>query len=353
MKLRPWRESDADDCAAACNDPLIQRYLPLLARPYTRQDALTWFANQSGTQYAVVDPDTDRLLGAVGLVPHGKGVAEVGYWVAPWARGRGIATAAVNAITAEAFEVGLVRLYLSIKPDNATSQRVALAAGYQREGIARGAGRDRDGGYHDMVIWGRLASDPPGKTARLLPDLPGGRLTDGTVTLQPLGTDDTDDTFRLHTLDDVVATSVPPVPPDRAAVEARCANAEARWLEGVRATLTIRDAASGTYAGDLGLFYNDPPLAQAMLGYSLLPEWRGRGFAARAVRLVAAWAFAEVGLVRLIAGTASDNVASQRVLESAGFTREAYQVALLPGPNGTRIDNIQYVRVAPETSPAG
>src|SRR6185503_13806465 len=102
-------------------------------------------------------------------------------------------------------------------------------------------------------------------------------------------------------------------------------------LAGSRAALTIRDAASGAYAGDLGLFYESPPLAQAMLGYSLLPEWRGRGFAARAVRLVAAWAFAELGLARLIAGTAADNIASQRVLESAGFTREAYQVALLPG----------------------
>jgi RimJ/RimL family protein N-acetyltransferase len=108
--------------------------------------------------------------------------------------------------------------------------------------------------------------------------------------------------------------------------------------------LTIRDAATDEYAGEIGVMYTEPQVQQAMIAYSLAPRWRGRGYASRAVRLVTAWAFDQVGIVRLTAGTAPDNIASQRVLEAAGFTREAYQRALLPGPDGTRIDNIMYVR---------
>ena len=57
-------------------------------------------------------------------------------------------------------------------------------------------------------------------------------------------------------------------------------------------------------------------------GYSLLPDWRGRGFATRAVRLLARWAFSSAGIARLSAGTIGENVASRRVLERIGFRQE-------------------------------
>jgi RimJ/RimL family protein N-acetyltransferase len=225
---------------------------------------------------------------------------------------------AVSLITAQAFESGFHRVYLHSALDDPATQRVAMAAGFQREGIARGGGHAPDGSRYDVVVFARLATDPPGPVPRMLPDLPDGELTDGTVTLRPLG-------------------------PAADAVEQLCAQSEMRWLAGERATLTIREAATGAYAGDLGLFAEQLLLGQARLGYSLLPAWRGRGFAARAVRLVTAWAFDQLNLARLVAGTAPDNVASQRVLEAAGFEREAFQRALLPGPDGTRIDNVEYV----------
>jgi RimJ/RimL family protein N-acetyltransferase len=74
-----------------------------------------------------------------------------------------------------------------------------------------------------------------------------------------------------------------------------------------------------------------------------MPEWRGKGYTSRAVRLVAAWAVPTLGLARLVAGVEPENVASQRVLTAAGFVQESYEKNRLPGPNGTRIDNIQYV----------
>lgn len=62
--------------------------------------------------------------------------------------------------------------------------------------------------------------------------------------------------------------------------------------------------------------------ARACVGYWLAPRARGRGIATRAVRLLARWAFDDLGIVRLQLTCGPDNLASQRVAERAGFTRE-------------------------------
>src|SRR5690606_8347251 len=104
-----------------------------------------------------------------------------------------------------------------------------------------------------------------------------------------------------------------------------------------------RDAATGAFAGDIGLFYQEAGIQQAMIGYGLLREHRGRGFTTRAARLLVDWAFANLPVVRIVAGTAPDNVASQRVLARAGFVREAYLRDRLPGAAGTRVDDVQWL----------
>jgi len=339
--LRPWRPDDADDCARACADPDIRRFLPLLPQPYTGADALAFIGSAGPTRFAVADRDSDRLLGSVGYHDDGTGTAEVGYWVAPWARRQGVATAAVREVAAR----GIDRLVLRTHPENGAGQRVAIAAGFTREGIARGGARNADGSRYDVIVWARLAGDPPGPSPRLIPDLPDGRLTDGTVTLRPIVAGDLDDMAALTALPEVYLHSVPPQPPPRERLLLRTAQAESHWLAGDRAALVIEDTATGEWAGEVGVFAYEPPTQQAMVGYSLMPRWRGRGYASRSVRLVTEWAIPALGLSRLVAGVAPDNVASQRVLEAAGFTRESYEKNRLPGPDGTRIDNIQYVLI--------
>ncbi|WP_262286562.1 GNAT family N-acetyltransferase [Micromonospora sp. MA102] len=353
VRLRPDRLTDVTDLAAACADPVIRRFLPGLPDPYTEESARWWITEGApaaratgGATYAIADPATDRLLGAAGL-SHPvteRRQAEIGFWVAPWARGRGVATAATRALAEAAFAAGTVRLELLAHEENTASQRVALATGFRLEGVRRSAGQGRDG-RHDLAVWVRLAGDPPGPTARLLPDLPGGRLTDGVVTLRRLGPEDADPLYRLHTRPEVVASRVPPVAPAREAIERRCRLAESHWLAGRSADLAIIDAATGAVAGGCALVYDEPATGQAMLGYSMLPEARGRGLATRAVRLVAAWAF-EIGLARLWAGTGPENLASQRVLAKAGFRREGLLRGRLPGPDGTRVDTLVFGRLA-------
>ncbi|GAB1689575.1 GNAT family N-acetyltransferase [Krasilnikovia sp. M28-CT-15] len=355
IRLRGYRPDDLDAVAAGLADPLTQRFMPSLPAPFERRHAESFIRTAApeafalgGCAYAIADPASDRLLGGVGLVSvvPARQQAELGYWVAPHARGRGVATAAVRALTGHAFTAAVARLELLTHWENAASQRVALATGFRREGVRRGAAANRDGGRDDLLAYGRLADDPPGPTERLLPDLPGGELTDGVVTLRPLTGDDIGFYTELHTLPDVVATIVPPVPPGSEEIRRRCARAPAHWLNGDRADLVVVDTASGAPAGSLGLFYQEPVTGQAMIGYSMLPAFRGRGHQTRAVQLLALWAFAETGIARLVAGTLPDNAGSQRVLEKAGFQREAFLRSRLPGVDGRRSDDVQFALLA-------
>lgn len=345
IALRPWRETDADALVELCADPVTRRFLPLLPEPYTRADALC-FIERGDTERAIVDEETGEVLGGIGYKPRTQGVASVGYQVCARHRGKRVATTALDLLGTELFKDQFQRLYVETALDNAASQRVALAAGYVREGIARGSGRRPDGGRFDTVVWGRLASDPPGPTRRVLPDLPGGRLTDGVVVLRPLVEQDGLMTYQMRSLPEVSGRSVVGTPMDPAVVTRQCAESASKWLAGQRAEMTIRRAGDEAYLGEIALYYAEPALQEAMIGYSLMPEARGHGYAARAARLVTGWGF-EIGMARMIAGTALDNIASQRVLEAAGYTREAVQPGRLPGPSGTRIDNVAFAKLRP------
>ena len=195
--LRPYRLDDAEQIAAGCDDPLTQRFLPLLPHPYRVSDAVWWITEGSqaafadgGGVYAIADPATDRLLGGIGLHRRAVGKAEIGYWLGPWARGRGVTRDAVATLTAYAFRSGFHRVTLRIEPENPASLRVAVAAGFQREGFERAGGDSRDGRRHDMVVWSRLADDPPGRPracCRICPGAVGARTASSPTACSPTG----------------------------------------------------------------------------------------------------------------------------------------------------------------------
>lgn len=119
---------------------------------------------------------------------------------------------------------------------------------------------------------------------------------------------------------------------------------------GLRRHWTIR--VDGVLAGDIALSHiQRGPLQNANLGYMVDAAFRGRGVATAAVRLAAEHAFGEVGLHRLEAGAMPSNVASQRVLEKAGFTRVGTTRGLL-FIAGRWEDHILYELVGPDTPPA-
>ena len=58
------------------------------------------------------------------------------------------------------------------------------------------------------------------------------------------------------------------------------------------------------------------------IGIGLLERARGRGYGTRAQRLIAEYLFAHTQVNRIEAETETGNLAEQRALEKAGFTRE-------------------------------
>ena len=103
----------------------------------------------------LLESDTNRAVGQVGLwlteLAHGR--ARAGYFVAPSARGRGIAAAAMTALTRFAWTIpALDRIELYIEPWNLASIRTAERAGYHHEGLLT-RHQEIGGEQRDMLLY--------------------------------------------------------------------------------------------------------------------------------------------------------------------------------------------------------
>jgi RimJ/RimL family protein N-acetyltransferase len=83
----------------------------------------------------------------------------------------------------------------------------------------------------------------------------------------------------------------------------------------------------GQLIGDVGwraVWYGPQPQAgQAMnIGCTLLPQYRGHGYGTAAQRLLVDYLFDTFAINRVEASTDAENLAEQRSLDKAGFTRE-------------------------------
>ena len=104
--------------------------------------------------------------------------------------------------------------------------------------------------------------------------------------------------------------------------------------------LVAVEPATGAVVGGGQLHHLDAERAIVELGYWVLPHARRRRIATRIARSLAEHAFS-LGVMRVAAYVNVGNVASERVLERAGFTREGV-VRSLPTPGGARVDKTLY-----------
>ncbi|GAB3463939.1 GNAT family protein [Kineococcus endophyticus] len=167
VALRPFRDGDVAMAVELATDP----YVPLtgsLPAHADADEALAWvrrqrgrFAEGVGYALAIADHATDEALGQIGLWVRDldEGRLSVGYAVAPSARGRGVAAAALTALTSFAWTVpGAHRVELRVEPWNEASVRSAERAGYRREGLLRGH-QEIGGRRRDLLLYATVRGD--------------------------------------------------------------------------------------------------------------------------------------------------------------------------------------------------
>jgi len=167
VSLRPLVAEDLDDVDALLDDPEVLRFTRLPVPPppgYAR----TWLERYEagrleGTREAFAALDDDGgfvgLALAVDIDREGREV-ELGYITAPAARGRGVATGMLDALTRWALDdLRALRVTLIIDVENRASARVAERCGYVLEGVMRSSYL-KDDVRVDAGLWSRLPSDP-------------------------------------------------------------------------------------------------------------------------------------------------------------------------------------------------
>ncbi|WP_035126007.1 GNAT family N-acetyltransferase [Conexibacter woesei] len=140
VRIRPWDEGDAEALAAAvaASLPELRPWMPWAADEPQPPDARRAWIREANAAEAAGGDRTRAILaggavaGSCGLHRRiGPDALELGYWVATALTGRGVATAAVALLAAEAFAdsaIGHVEIHHD--PRNAASGAVAARAGF-------------------------------------------------------------------------------------------------------------------------------------------------------------------------------------------------------------------------------
>lgn len=142
--IRPWAETDAESLARHANDREVSMHSrDRFPFPYGLDHARTflgWVSKQPAPTVWAVEVNGEAA-GGIGIELHTdveRVSAEIGYWLGQAYWGRGIATAALKAVSAEVFtRFDITRLYAVPFADHAASVRVLEKAGYVREGHLR------------------------------------------------------------------------------------------------------------------------------------------------------------------------------------------------------------------------
>ncbi len=350
--LRPHTEADLPRVVEQCRDPATARWTTVPvpedggyglanAREFLEHVAEGW---RSGERLAWAVEDRDRpgvFCGSIDLGLHGHGTAEVGFGLHPDARGRHLMTGALRLVRDFAFDVaGLRAVRWRAVVGNWASRRVAAAAGWRCEGVARASlvhrGELLDGWFATL-----LASDPRGPIGWEDPPV----LSGPRVRLRPFTEADADrvveacgDPRTQHWLASLAGTYM-----------------RRHALEYVEATREAAAAGSGTFwcvadldddrcLGSIGLEGPSGYARRAEIGYWAHPDARGRGLLTEATRLVTEHA-EESGLVdSLLIRTAAGNTASRRVALAAGYREVGVLPRAEPLGDGTADDLVLYAR---------
>lgn len=170
--------ADADEVTALCQDPEIQKWTTVPS-PYTREDAVTfisdvvapgweeksptWFIRATTTDSSPAN--SGDILGAIGLANRGETIAEIGYWLSPDHRGKGIMAEALQKVLDFGFDqMGLESIQFACHvldgEPNWASAKVAWQAGFTFEGLQRKNTMSNKGEAVDSLVGSIVKDDP-------------------------------------------------------------------------------------------------------------------------------------------------------------------------------------------------
>jgi [ribosomal protein S5]-alanine N-acetyltransferase len=157
--IRPWAQTDAAALQRHANNRKVSMHLrDRFPYPYEAEQArafLGWIGGQESPTVWAIDVGGEAV-GGIGIEMNTdveRVSAEIGYWLGESFWGRGIASAALTAVTAEAFKrFEITRLYAVPFADHGASVRVLEKAGYVREGYLRQSAI-KDGTLRDQLLF--------------------------------------------------------------------------------------------------------------------------------------------------------------------------------------------------------
>ncbi len=338
VTLRAYTLADASAITEQCTDPEMQQWTTV-PRGYTRDQAVArveqtlkdWADPLRARQWAIeiVRNGAKVYAGSIDLRPgEAPTTASLGFGLHPAARGQGVMARAVHLVAAYAFTAEpwgrpVTRLHWRAVVGNWGSRRVAWATGFT---------------FHGTLPETHInTSDPAGPAldswhASLGPS---DALTPQTRWLTPTVMEENG--IRLRPWHAADADAIEPRDADpshwmpvrailrRETFTATLTQNQERMAGGMGVQWCVADAATDQALGGMGVFSRSGPIGDvAELGYQLFPSARGRGAAKTGARMASRHALAPtseggLGVRRLVAETAADNTASNRVLESNGF----------------------------------
>lgn len=404
LRLRPWRDSDAPGPGEGPDEASL-RFMPAGAQPGP-DDFPAWVARRRremesgvGLYWCIADLATDAetsdartsnaatsnaetsnaetssMLGNVQIFRmgpvEGRFQGELGYWLRPGARGRGVIGEALRPVIAHAFTpvenggLGLIRLHATTDSENHSSQSILRSAGFTLCGADHQAWRRIDGSFSDGMYFELLASD------LLIPELLAGsaRVTTdaGPVTMEGKG-------IRLRAWRHTDAERV---------VEACSDERTRQWLgatlpwpytledahsfiagrgeearHGRGLYWCVADAGSDLSLGSVSIMSMQEALGTAgEVGYWTHPDARGRAVMTEAVRLVVRHAFIAqeeggLGRRRLRLNAADGNLASQHIAIVNGFVQVGRDRQAEALADGTFADLLRFDLLADEWNTA-
>ncbi|KAB5580881.1 acyl-CoA N-acyltransferase [Coniochaeta sp. 2T2.1] len=171
--IRPYHPLDAAQMAAAANTPLVSRFMRnTFPHPYDLSHADSWISLSLSASpirnFGIYSLDSSTFLGSIGVTPlpdNEYRTYELGYWIAPQAWGKGVATEAVRGFVAWVFGEWeeCLRVEARVVEGNGGSEKVLAKVGFVREGFRRGCVWSNAGERLGMAIWGLLKEECLGK----------------------------------------------------------------------------------------------------------------------------------------------------------------------------------------------